>query len=133
MSSEKFKKYHKNIGLPENKLKSFFDSVKELDPYIEYYYFKSYLCYNTELYHLNVIFTFNKNIDLDNISEECKNLWNLSDLPNTFKKDIIEMSKNGCSTITNIPKISRPVPILILKDIVDDINKYHLFEDFGCF
>jgi hypothetical protein len=130
----RFKAYVPELKYPEEKMKIFFDSVKELDPFIEYYHFMCQGCPKTGKTHFSVVFEFKQPLEGFNISEEAKQMWNLtSAMDSVLQRKAGETWKDGPMVRYGIPPIQRMIPPHILKDVVDDLSNYHVDGTHNCY
>ncbi len=131
-----FKSYTPELLYPEEKMQSFFESVKELDPFIDHYSFRNRNCAKKGL-HFAVVFVFKQPLEGFNISEKTRQVWNLTtEMDDVFKRKPYELWWKPPIPIQvmGIPPIKRAVPTYILKDLVgDDLSDYCLDDNPDCF
>ncbi len=130
----RFKTYTPDLKYPEEKMQSFFDSVKELDPYIKQYSFMRQGCPKTHRIHFTVVFEFKQHLKEFNISEEVKKMWKLTSLiDNVLQRGPNEIWKEGPIMHLGIPPIQRVIPSYILNDLVDDLSNYLVDGTHNCY
>ncbi len=129
-----FKTYTPELKYPEEKMQSFFDSVKELDPFIKNYSFMTAGCPKTNKTHFTVVFEFKQPLEGFNISEETGQMWKLtSTMSDVLQRKPHEIWKYGATVHVGIPPIMRAIPPHILEDLVDDLSKYHVDGTHHCY
>jgi hypothetical protein len=127
-----FKAYTPKLKYPEEKMQSFFDSVKELDPFIKHYSFMTAGCPKTDKSHFTV--EFKQPLEGFNISEDARQMWKLtSTMYDVLQRKPHDMWKYGSTVHIGIPPIMRAIPSHILKDLVDDLSNYHVDGTDKCY
>jgi hypothetical protein len=129
-----FKAYTPELKYPKEKMQSFFDSVKELDPFIKHYSFMTQGCPKTHRTHFTVVFEFKQSLEEFNISEESMQMWKLTSvMDDVLQRKTHEIWKYGATMYMGIPPIQRAIPPHILKDLVDDLSNYHVDGTPSCY